>query len=95
MLSRLPVSLAHLKAGNNSEKFKIEVRQLLHSLYRSKKMCKSLISIYLKHGNNFYEQWKRYNERTTQFKLDLTDKRNLKDPNKNIAFANLSIYYTW
>ena len=32
MLSRLPVSLAQLKAGNNSEKIKNEIRQLLHSL---------------------------------------------------------------
>ena len=30
-----------------------------------------------------------------RFKLDLTDKLNLKNPNKNTAFANLSIYYTW
>ena len=27
MLSRLPISLAHLKAGNNSEKLKNETRQ--------------------------------------------------------------------
>ena len=30
-----------------------------------------------------------------RFKLDLTDKPNLKNPSKNIALANLSIYYTW
>ena len=30
-----------------------------------------------------------------KFKLDLTDKLNLKNPNKNMALANLSIYYTW
>ena len=30
-----------------------------------------------------------------RFKLDLTHKLNLKNPNKNIALANLSIYYTW
>ena len=30
-----------------------------------------------------------------RFKLNLTDKRNLKNPNKNMALANLSIYYTW
>ena len=30
-----------------------------------------------------------------RFKLDLTDKLNLKNPNKNMALANLSIYYTW
>ena len=30
-----------------------------------------------------------------RFRLDLTDKSNLKDPQKNMALANLSIYYTW
>ena len=34
MFSRLPICLAQLKAGNNSEKLKNEIRQLLHSLYR-------------------------------------------------------------
>ena len=34
MLSRLPISLAQLKAGDNSEKFKNEIRQILYSLYR-------------------------------------------------------------
>ena len=42
MLSRLPITLAQLKAGNNSEKLKNEIRQLLHSLYRSKKLTKQL-----------------------------------------------------
>ena len=40
MLSRLPITLAQLKAGNNSEKLKREIRQLLYSLYRSKKLTK-------------------------------------------------------
>ena len=30
-----------------------------------------------------------------KFKYDLIDKLDLKNPNKNMAFANLSIYYTW
>ena len=30
-----------------------------------------------------------------RFELDLTDKLNLKNPNKNMVLANLSIYYTW
>ena len=30
-----------------------------------------------------------------RFKLGLTDKLNLKNPNKKMALANLSIYYTW
>ena len=29
------------------------------------------------------------------FKLNLTDKLNLKNPNKNMALTNLSIYYSW
>ena len=32
ILSRLPISLAQLKATNNSEKLKNEIRQLLYSL---------------------------------------------------------------
>ena len=42
MLSRLPISLAQLKAGNNSKKLKNEIRQLLYSLYRSKKLSKTI-----------------------------------------------------
>ena len=41
MLSRLPIFLAQLKAGNNSEKIKNENRQLLYSLYRTKKLTKT------------------------------------------------------
>ena len=33
-LSRLPITLAQLKAGNNSEKLKNKIKQLLYSLYR-------------------------------------------------------------
>ena len=42
MLSRLPITLAQLKVGNNSEKLKNEIRQLSYSLYRSKKLTKQL-----------------------------------------------------
>ena len=42
MLSRLPISSAQLKAGNNSEKIKNKIRQILYSLYRSKKLTKLL-----------------------------------------------------
>ena len=44
MVSRLPISLAQLKAGNNSEKLKNEIRQLLYSLYRSKKLSKTIFN---------------------------------------------------
>ena len=42
MLTRLPIFLAQLKAGNNSEKLENKVRQLLYSLFRSKKPTKQL-----------------------------------------------------
>ena len=41
MLSRLPITLALLKSGNNFEKVKNEIRQLLYSLCRSKKLTKN------------------------------------------------------
>ena len=42
MLNRLPITLAQLQAGNNSNKLKSEIRQLLYSLYRSKIMTKEI-----------------------------------------------------
>ena len=42
MFRRLPISLAKLKAGNNSQKLKNEIRQLLYFLYRSKKLNKTI-----------------------------------------------------
>ena len=42
MLSRLSISLTQLKARKNSEKIKNEIRQLLHSLYHSKKLTKTV-----------------------------------------------------
>ena len=49
MLSRLPISLDQLQAGNNTEKLKNEIRQLLYSLYRSKNMTKQVYNILIKH----------------------------------------------
>ena len=40
VLSRLPIFLARLKAGNNSGHFKNDIIQLLYPLYRSKKLTK-------------------------------------------------------
>ena len=48
MLNRLPISLAQLQAGNDSEKLKNEIRQLLFSLYRSKNMTKQVYNNLLK-----------------------------------------------
>ena len=42
MVSKLTITLAQLKAGNNSEKLENEIRQLLYSMYRSKKLTKTI-----------------------------------------------------
>ena len=40
MLQRLPIALAQVKAGNNSESLLNEIRQILYSLYQSKQITK-------------------------------------------------------
>ena len=55
ILWRLPITLAQLKSGNNCGKLKNEIRQLLYSLYRSKKWLKQSINIWsllYKNGKN-------------------------------------------
>ena len=42
VITRLPILLAQLKAGNSSQKLKNEIRQLLYSLYRSKNLSKTI-----------------------------------------------------
>ena len=49
MLCRLPISLAQLQAGNNSNKLKNEIRQLLYSLYHSKNITKQVCNNLIKH----------------------------------------------
>ena len=56
MLSRLPITLAQLKAGINSQKLTNKIRQLLYSLYRSKKLTKTIYN----HLINLIYKWKQY-----------------------------------
>ena len=56
MLNRLPISLAQLNAGNNSEKLKNEIRQILYSLYRSKKLTKKSIKAWL----TLFKTWRQF-----------------------------------
>ena len=42
MITRLPISLAQLKAANNSEKLKNQIGKLLYLLYRSKRLSKTI-----------------------------------------------------
>ena len=39
VLQRLPIALAQVKAGNNSERLLYEIRQIIYSLYQSKKIA--------------------------------------------------------
>ena len=85
MLSRLPITLAQLKAGNTLGNLKHEIKQLLYFLDRSK--------YYLKMETIFMNTENSKTNKSHIFRLTLADKLNLKDPNKNVALANLSIYY--
>ena len=40
MLQRLPIALAQVKAGNNSESLLNEIRKIVYSLYQSKQTTK-------------------------------------------------------
>ena len=42
MLQRLPIALAQVKAGNNSESLLKEIRQIVYSLYQSKQITKKV-----------------------------------------------------
>ena len=48
MLQRLPVALAQVKAGNNSESLLNEIRQIIYSSYQSKQIAKKVYSNIIK-----------------------------------------------
>ena len=48
MLNRLPILLAQIQAGNNSNKLKNEIRHILYSLYRSKVLTKTVCNNLIK-----------------------------------------------
>ena len=62
MLERLPIALAQIKAGNNSESLLNEIRQIVYSLCRSKEITKKVynniinsIKVIIQNGYNLYE----------------------------------------
>ena len=48
MLQRLPIALAQVKAGNNSESLLNEIRQIVYSLYQSKQITKKVYNKIIK-----------------------------------------------
>ena len=48
LLQRLPIPLAQIKAGNNSQILLNEIRQIVYSLYQSKEITKKVYNNILK-----------------------------------------------
>ena len=48
MLQRLPIALAQVKAGNNSENLLNEIRQIIYSLYQAKEITKKVYNNLIK-----------------------------------------------
>ena len=48
MFQRLPIALAQIKAGNNSQSLLNEIRQIVYSLYQSKEITKKVYNNILK-----------------------------------------------
>ena len=48
MLQRFPIALAEVKAGNNSQSFLNETRQIVYSLYQSKEITKKVYNNIIK-----------------------------------------------
>ena len=48
MLQRLPIALAQIKAGNNSQSLLNEIRQIVHFLYQSKEITKKVYNNIIK-----------------------------------------------
>ena len=48
LLQRLPIALAQVKAGNNSENLINKIRQIVYSLYQSKETTKKVYNNIIK-----------------------------------------------
>ena len=51
MLQRLPIALAQVKPGNNSESLLNEIRQIVYSLHQSKQITKKVYNNIIKSIN--------------------------------------------
>ena len=98
IFKRLPIALAQIKAGNNSESLLNEIRQIVYSLHRSKEITKMLYNNII---NSIKAQYKidtifmnSENSRTSEYHillLNLSNKIDLRSE-KTVALSNLSIY---
>ena len=101
MLQRLPIALAPIKAGNNSESLLNEIRQIVYSLYQLKEIAKKVYNNIIKSIKVQYKMDTIFrnseNSRTSEYHvlvLELPDKLDLRRGQKSVALSNLSIHYT-
>ena len=99
MYQILPIALAQVKSGNNSESLLNEIRQIVYCLFQSKKLLKKY-TITLNQCNYKMDTIcvSSENSKTSEphvLILKLIDKLDLRRGEKSIALSNLSIYYTW
>ena len=101
MLQRLPVALAQVKAGNNSESLLNEIRQIVYSLYQSKQITKKVYNNIIKSINIqkmdtiFMNSENSKTSKPHVLTLKLTNKLDLRLAEKVVALSNLCIYYIW
>ena len=48
ILQRLPIALAQVKSGNNSENLLNKIRQIIYSLHQSKEICRKVYNAIIK-----------------------------------------------
>ena len=91
MPQRLLISLALVKAGNNSESLLDEIRQILYSSYQSEEITKKVYNNIIKSIKVYYKIdtiFMNTENRTFKYHvliLNLTDKLDLRSSKKSIA----------
>ena len=101
MLQRLPIALAQVKAGNNSQSLLNEIRQFVYSFYQSKEITKKVYNNKIKSNTIikmdaiFMNPEKSKTSKSHVLILQLNDKSDLRRGEKSVALSNGSIYYTW
>ena len=93
------MALAQLKAGNTSENFLNEIRQIIYSLYQEKEISKKVynnitnsINLLNRLGTTFMNSVNSKTHDLHKLLLNLLDKTNLKRSDNYVALSNLSIY---
>ena len=88
MIQILPIALAQVKVGNNSESLLNEIRQIVYSLYQSKQITEKVYRIFMNSENS-------KTSKPHVLSLKFTKKLDLRIGKKIIDLSNLSIYYAW